>query len=118
METVSEDVKAAPEPLRSVDAGPPQPQVRAPSKLAPYNSEAASASGISAGSPVRMTATTKTASGKPILPPNWQAFQDDDGKTYYYNSQTGKTSWDPPALVAPVVANNAGGGGGESTPRM
>lgn len=31
------------------------------------------------------------------LPPNWEAFQTDDGEWYYYNSATEETTWDKPA---------------------
>merc|ERR1712167_450876 len=35
------------------------------------------------------------------LPPGWSAAQDDKGKTYYFNSQTNETRWDPPPAAPP-----------------
>jgi hypothetical protein len=32
----------------------------------------------------------------------WEAAQDDEGNTYYYNTQSGETSWDPPADDADI----------------
>jgi hypothetical protein len=63
------------------------------------------------------TIPTKTASGKPILPPEWKAFEDEKGKTYYFNEKTKKTSWDPPTIAAPIIHGN-GHGDGDNTPRM
>ena len=39
---------------------------------------------------------------------------------WFVNEQTKKTSWDPPALMAPSGSDGAGGvgGGGDATPRM
>jgi hypothetical protein len=89
-------------------------QVRAPSKLTgSYSSDTAAAS----AKPLPPSAI-KTKSGKPILPPDWQACQDDDGKTYYYNQVTKKTSWDPPTIVVPAKTGGDDGGGGDSTPRL
>jgi len=93
----------------------PQQQVRAPSKLAgSYSSDTAAASAKPAP-----PSAMKAKSGKPILPPDWQAFQDDDGKTYYYNKVTKTTSWDPPTIAVPANSGgDEGGGGGDATPRM
>eukprot|EP00635_Sarcinochrysidales_sp_CCMP3193_P010920 CAMPEP_0118901246 /NCGR_PEP_ID=MMETSP1166-20130328/7033_1 /TAXON_ID=1104430 /ORGANISM="Chrysoreinhardia sp, Strain CCMP3193" /LENGTH=44 /DNA_ID= /DNA_START= /DNA_END= /DNA_ORIENTATION= len=38
------------------------------------------------------------------LPPNWEAFQTDDGEWYYYNSKTEETTWDKPAPPKPAPA--------------
>lgn len=46
---------------------------------------------LSAGS----EASTKTSDGRP-LPPNWYAFENDQGITYYYNAETGDSSWETP----------------------
>ena len=32
----------------------------------------------------------------------WESAQDDKGKTYYFNRDTGETSWKKPAEMAPV----------------
>ena len=32
----------------------------------------------------------------PAMPSVWQALQDDQGRTYYYNSQTGQSQWEKP----------------------
>ena len=34
------------------------------------------------------------------LPPDWEAFADDSGQTYYFNAQTGESSYDPPSWDA------------------
>ncbi|OQR99865.1 hypothetical protein THRCLA_06357 [Thraustotheca clavata] len=51
------------------------------------------------------------------LPPNWTAYKTQDGKEYFYNSQTKVTTWDRPAPVAverkpKAEAPALGGGGG------
>ena len=35
----------------------------------------------------------------PVLPRNWQAFEDNDGRQCYYNTVTHETSWNPPGIV-------------------
>ena len=41
------------------------------------------------------------------LPGGWQAGTDgDSGKTYYYNSATGESSWEPPARPKPEDFQN------------
>ncbi len=40
------------------------------------------------------------ASSPPTLPHPWQSFQDPQGDTYYYNPDTGETSWELPEHVA------------------
>lgn len=40
-------------------------------------------------------ASTKTSDGRP-LPPNWYAFENDQGITYYFNAETGDSSWETP----------------------
>jgi len=119
--TVMEDAHMleAASPQSSQSLKSPQ-QVRAPSKLATYSSDATGMSGKSAMITPGKNIMTKTASGKAILPPGWQAHQDDDGKTYYYNSVSKKTSWDPPTIGVPSAHHSigGGGGGGDETPRM
>jgi len=119
--TVMEDTHMleAASPQSSQSLKSPQ-QVRAPSKLATYSSDATGMSGKSAMITPGKNIMTKTASGKAILPPGWQAHQDDDGKTYYYNSVSKKTSWDPPTIGVPSAHHSigGGGGGGDETPRM
>jgi len=39
------------------------------------------------------------------LPFGWEAIEGADGATYYYNSNTGETAWDPPGNE-----NNSAGG--------
>lgn len=70
--------------------------------------------------PVSMAATAPGARGdddKPppppapprreflVLPSNWKAAQDSEGKTYYYHTVTRQTQWDLPALEAPAPAD-------------
>ena len=115
LDTVQEDQKALAAEITSMESPPP---VRAPSKLASYSAGAAGASGASSISPQKTM--TQTKSGKAILPPDWKEFEDPDGKTYYYNSVTKKTSWDPPALSAPdkTALSASVMSGGDATPRL
>lgn len=115
LDTVQEDQKALAADITSMESPPP---VRAPSKLASYSAGAAGASGASSISPQKTM--TQTKSGKAILPPDWKEFEDPDGKTYYYNSVTKKTSWDPPALSAPdkTALSASVMSGGDATPRL
>eukprot|EP01047_Picozoa_sp_COSAG01_P005306 COSAG01_NODE_180_length_22910_cov_19.255710_7_plen_163_part_00 len=64
--------------------------------------------------------------GAGSLPPGWEAIVDPaSGATYYLNSKTGETTWDPPApeppptaAAMPYVAPARGGGyGGGAGPR-
>lgn len=121
LEPVKEDTQATmAETMQQSPPGSPneKTQVRAPSKLAGYSSDAAGVSGKSVISPGRTNPTVKTASGKPILPPGWKAFEDEEGKTYYFNEKTRKTSWDPPTIALPANAGGDGGGEDAETPRL
>ncbi|KAF5831863.1 hypothetical protein DUNSADRAFT_12518 [Dunaliella salina] len=57
----------------------------------PYAAAAAAAQfGAAAAAPA-------AAAAAPAMPSVWQALQDDQGRTYYYNSQTGVSQWEKPA---------------------
>ena len=116
--------------MTAEELGPPIPAraPRAPAGLAGYSSAAATNAGGKSSSvgPAGLrtmnatdakTIPTKTASGKPILPPEWKAYEDEKGKTYYFNEKTKKTSWDPPTIAAPIV-HGTEHGDGDNTPRM
>jgi len=46
-------------------------------------------------------ATPAVVSGKPVDgATDWAAYTAPDGRTYYYNSKTGVSSWEKPAAVA------------------
>jgi len=100
--------------------------VRTPSKLS-YSPEGATA----AATPMQPSATPKMAtkasaspSGQLVLPPNWRQEVDEDGTPFYFNTQTKKTQWDPPAISLPTSAAVAAVGqhlpsdDDEATPRM
>jgi TH1 protein/WW domain len=38
----------------------------------------------------------------------WIAYQDEEGRDYYYNEETGETQWDPPASYRPGEASEDG----------
>jgi len=42
------------------------------------------------------------------LPPNWEAVQDDEGRTYWWNVATNETSWIKPQMV--VASNSVAAG--------
>mmetsp|Transcript_16131 Transcript_16131/g.39279 ORF Transcript_16131/g.39279 Transcript_16131/m.39279 type:complete len:759 (+) Transcript_16131:96-2372(+) len=58
--------------------------------------------------------------GKPVLPPDWHEAHDDDGGTYYFNSRTNVTQWNPPSIVAPPPPQPPAykRADGDSTPRI
>ena len=63
------------------------------------------------------------ASAAERLPPDWEAVEDGQGRTYYWNTLTDETSWVVPEVVKAkasvaesYVSNAAGGGGGGGSP--
>ena len=62
------------------------------------------------------------ASSAERLPPDWEAVEDGQGRTYYWNTLTDETSWVVPevvkakASVAESYVSNAAGGGGGGSP--
>ena len=62
------------------------------------------------------------ASAAERLPPDWEAVEDGQGRTYYWNTLTDETSWVVPevvkakASVAESYVSNAAGGGGGGSP--
>ncbi len=41
---------------------------------------------------------------KIVLPPTWRLMTSENGKPFYYNTQTKVTQWDPPMVLAAVIA--------------
>ena len=54
----------------------------------------AESSGIS---PVRPQSPSEEENKGPVMPGNWVEYEDDEGRLYYYNSETQQTVWDKPA---------------------
>jgi hypothetical protein len=50
-----------------------------------------------------------TRSKKKKKKPLWEAFQDEEGNTYYYNNETGDTSWEMPAELLAAEGREAPG---------
>jgi hypothetical protein len=55
---------------------------------------------------VNQAATVRQAllGNKTVLPPTWRLMTSDNGKPFYYNTQTKVTQWDPPVVLAAVLA--------------
>lgn len=52
-----------------------------------------------------LTPITSAAVQQVLLPPHWQEFYDENYKrSYYYNSQTGQSSWERPKVPAPPTS--------------
>eukprot|EP00967_Tisochrysis_lutea_P062688 scaffold80587_cov18-Tisochrysis_lutea.AAC.3 len=57
----------------------------------------AAADPYAAAAAAQFGAAAPAAAAAPAMPSVWQALQDDQGRTYYYNSQTGQSQWEKPA---------------------
>jgi hypothetical protein len=101
-----EKARKAEEASRAVDAGPDE----APADAAAGDADAPGAAPAPAPAPggagddaARAVAEapgsrrpSRGSRGDPPLPPGWELAHDDDGNAYYFNADTGETSWTPP----------------------
>ena len=101
-----EKARKAEEASRAVDTGPDE----APADAAAGDADAPGAAPAPAPAPggagddaARAVAEapgsrrpSRGSRGDPPLPPGWELAHDDDGNAYYFNADTGETSWTPP----------------------
>ena len=55
---------------------------------------------MSTPSPTSKTPPNETEMETDPIPHPWEAYQDDEGRTYFYNTETNETTWDLPGTVA------------------
>mmetsp|Transcript_26141 Transcript_26141/g.40914 ORF Transcript_26141/g.40914 Transcript_26141/m.40914 type:complete len:103 (+) Transcript_26141:105-413(+) len=90
--------------------------VREPSKLSTYSAPPPPVPTEPTQISPKAVKLTQKGVDQPILPPNWKAATDEDGATYFFNSVTKKTQWNPPTIS--VLQDTSTAGEGDETPRL
>jgi hypothetical protein len=49
--------------------------------------------------PVHIPGTVALEGNKTVVPPDWKTFQTAEGETYFMDTVTGRTQWDPPRVL-------------------